>query len=275
MIETVEVLGQPAMRLRAADGGEATVLLHGGQIVSWIPAGDQERLYLSPTAVAGPGKSVRGGIPVVFPQFADRGPLPRHGFARDRAWRWVEGAERDGVTIGVLSLRDDAATRAAWPHAFELELTLSVGALNLDVELAVFNRGDTGFDFTTALHSYWRVDDLRRAKLHGLYGTRYLDAISGLEQRQEIDPQSFVGAIDRIYFDLGEPLSLATAMGRMAIAAEGFADAVVWNPGPAAALADLPAEDWQRLLCIESAAIGRPPRLAAGLEWVARLTLSA
>jgi len=61
----------------------------------------------------------------------------------------------------------------------------------------------------------------------------------------------------------------------MAIAAEGFADAVVWNPGPAAALADLPAEDWQRLLCIESAAIGRPPRLAAGQEWVARLTLSA
>ena len=46
--EPLTVLGQPAMRLRAPDGAEATVLLHGGHIVSWIPAGDQERLYLSP-----------------------------------------------------------------------------------------------------------------------------------------------------------------------------------------------------------------------------------
>ena len=46
MIEAVQALGQPAMRLRAPDGAEATVLLHGGHIVSWIPAGDVERLYL-------------------------------------------------------------------------------------------------------------------------------------------------------------------------------------------------------------------------------------
>ena len=45
MIKPTTVLGQPAMWLRAPDGAEVTVLLHGGQIVSWIPAGDQERLY--------------------------------------------------------------------------------------------------------------------------------------------------------------------------------------------------------------------------------------
>ena len=84
MIETVQVLGQPALRLTAADGAQATVLRHGAQIVSWIPAGDQERLYLSPIAAAGPGQAVRGGIPVVFPQFASQGPLPKHGYAPDR-----------------------------------------------------------------------------------------------------------------------------------------------------------------------------------------------
>ena len=275
MIDAVEILGQPAMRLRSADGAQAVVMLHGAQIVSWIPAGDQERLYLSPTATAGPGQAVRGGIPVVFPQFNQRGPLPKHGFARDRAWRWVEGAQRDGAAIGVLALADDAATRALWPHAFELELTVSVGGLELEVELAVTNRGDTAFDFTTALHSYWLVDDLTRARLHGLYGTRYVDSLSGHEQQQEMDPQGFAAAIDRIYFDLARPLALSTAMGRMAIAAEGFPDVVVWNPGPDATLADLPADDWQRFVCIESAAIGAPPRLAAGQEWVARLSLRA
>jgi len=272
MIKPTEVLGQPAMWLRAPDGAEVTVLLHGGQIVSWIPAGDQERLYLSPRAVAGPGQAVRGGIPVIFPQFSQQGPLPRHGFARDRAWQWVEGAQRGDVVIGVLRLTDDEATRALWPHRFEAELSFSFSGLQLDVELAVTNTGDSTFDFTAALHTYLLVDDVRRARLGGLYAVRYRDQLTGAEQPQEIDPFSFAGEIDRIYVDAKAPLSLSTAMGRMLIQREGFDDVVVWNPGPAkaAALADLPADDWLQLLCVEAAAIGTPVTLAPGQEWVAR-----
>jgi len=276
MIKPVQVLGQPAMWLRAPDGAEATVLLHGGQLVSWIPAGDQERLYLSPLAVAGGGQAVRGGIPVVFPQFAQRGPLPRHGLARDRVWQWVEGADRGGVMIGVLRLTDDEATRAIWPHRFEAELSFSLAGLQLDVELAISNTGETAFDFTAALHTYLLIDDLRHARLSGLYGVRYLDSLTGLTQPQELDPLGFVGEIDRIYFDTHAiqkaPLRLSTAMGRMTIQAEGFDDAVVWNPGPtrSAAISDLPDDDWQRFLCIEAAAIGTPVTLAPGQEWVAR-----
>lgn len=272
MIKPTTVLGQPAMWLRAPDGAELTVLLHGGHIVSWIPAGDQERLYLSPLAQAGAGQAVRGGIPVIFPQFSQRGPLPRHGLARDRAWTWMEGAQRGDVVIGVLRLTDDEATRAIWPHRFEAELSFSFSGLQLDVELAITNTGDTPFDFTAALHTYLLVDDVRRARLGGLYGVRYVDQISGAEQHQEMDPFSFAGEIDRIYFDAKGPLSLATAMGRMGIGAEGFDDVVVWNPGPtqAAAMPDLPDDDWLRLLCVEAAQIGAPVTLAPGQDWVAR-----
>lgn len=272
MIKPTTVLGQPAMWLRAPDGAELTVLLHGGHIVSWIPAGDQERLYLSPDAVAGTGQSVRGGIPVIFPQFSQRGTLPRHGLARNRAWQWVEGAQRGDVVIGVLRLTDDETTRAIWPHRFEAELSFSFSGLQLDVELAITNTGDSPFDFTAALHTYLRVDDVRRARLGGLYGVRYVDQVSGAEQHQEMDPFSFAGEIDRIYFDAKGPLSLATAMGRMVISAEGFDDVVVWNPGPdkTAAMTDLPDDDWLRLLCVEAAQIGAPVTLAPGQEWVAR-----
>ena len=50
------------------------------------------------------------------------------------------------------------------------------------------------------------------------------------------------------------------------------ADVVVWNPGPtrAAALADMPDDDWLQLLCVEAAVIGAPVTLAAGQEWVGR-----
>ena len=276
MIKPTEVLGQPAMWLQAPDGAQATVLLHGGQLVSWIPAGDQERLYLSPLAQAGDGKSVRGGIPVIFPQFEQHGPLPRHGLARNRAWQWVEGAVRGGAAIGVLRLTDDATTRAIWPQGFEAELSFSLSGLQLDVELAITNTGDTAFEFTAALHSYLLIDDLKHARLSGLYGVRYHDVLTGQTQPQELDPLGFVGAVDRIYLDAHaiskQPLGLSTAMGKMMLSSEGFDDVVVWNPGPAkaAALTDLPDADWQRFLCVEAAAIGRPVALAPGQQWVAR-----
>ncbi len=278
MITPTQVLGQPAMRLRSSDGAEATVMLHGAQVVSWIPAGDQEQLYLSPRAQAGPGKAVRGGVPVIFPQFAAQGPLPAHGFARDRAWVWDQGVARDGAAIGVLRLDDDAATDAIWPHRFEAELTVVVSGLALDIELAISNRNESrSFEFQAALHSYFRVDDLRHARLHGLFASRYVDQLSGKTQHQEMDPQSFVGEIERIYHDVRQPLSLARAMGRMTIQAEGFPERVVWNPGPAqaAAMPDLPDDDWLRLLCIEVGAIAVPVSLAPGQEWSARLSLLA
>src|SRR6185295_5784580 len=89
-----EVLGQPAIALQTPDGARATVLLHGAHVVSWQPAGRGEMLYLSPKAVAGDGRAVRGGIPVIFPQFERRGPLPRHGFARNRAWQLIDSQQQ-------------------------------------------------------------------------------------------------------------------------------------------------------------------------------------
>ena len=275
MIKPTTALGQPAMWLRAPDGAQATVLLHGATLISWIPAGGHERLYLSPLAEAGPGKAVRGGVPVIFPQFEQRGRLPRHGFARDRSWQWQEGAQRANVVIGVLRLTDDAATRAIWPHAFAAELSFSLGGQQLDVELAITNTGDTGdasFNFTAALHTYLAVGDLQRTQLGGLLGTHYTDSLTAREQQQELDPFGFAGEIDRIYWGAGGPQQLVSPAGRLLIDREGFDDVVVWNPGPekAAAMTDLPVDDWLQMLCVEAAQIAEPVVLAPGQEWVAR-----
>lgn len=274
MIEAVQVLGGPAMRLTGAGGAQATVLLHGAQIVSWVPAGDVERLYLSPLAGTGDGQAVRGGVPVIFPQFEQRGDLPRHGLVRNRTWDWLDGAERDGATIGVLRLADDAQSRAIWPHRFEAELTLSLEKHQLDIELAILNTGDAPFEFTAALHTYLRCDDVLRARLHGLFGVEYIDKLTGRTQRQEIDPMGFVGEIDRIYVDLPGSVSLATALGRAHIAHDGFPDAVVWNPGPERPLPDMPADGWREMLCVEAGRIARPVTLAPGQDWAARQSLS-
>lgn len=272
--------GQEAVAITAADGATATVLLHGAHVVSWRTPDGEEQLYLSEKSAFEIGRAVRGGVPIIFPQFELLGPLPRHGLARNRAWRLVSAAaatQAPAQPLAVFELIDDEATREIWPFAFRAELTVAVAGDRLDIELAVSNpSGDATLAFTAALHTYLRVRDVRSASLTGLQRLRYRDCLARTEQ---IDPQpalAFDGEIDRIYFDSARPLVLRDGERVMEVGSEGFLDAVVWNPGPqkCAQLADMPEGGWLEMLCIEAACIGEPVRVAPGQEWFGRQTLT-
>lgn len=269
--------GQPALCLKAPDGAQATVLVHGAHVVSWIPAGGEEQLYLSPTSKYGVGASVRGGVPVIFPQFNQRGPLPRHGLVRTRSWEPSEQVLRDGHAIGVMRFTDDMATRAHWPQGFEAELTVSVAGRQLDIELAIVNTGDTSFSFMAALHTYLRCHDAMKIQLEGLQNCDYEDALLGQSGRQWGDVLTLAGPIDRVYHAVPHALTLREIGRRTSIAMTGFDDVVVWNPGVegAAALADMPDEDWQHMLCVEAARIREPVILAPGSDWAGLQSLRA
>jgi len=272
-----EYMGHPAVALACADGARATVLLHGGQLVSWIPAGGQEQLYVSPTSRCGEGEAVRGGVPVIFPQFSDRGPLPRHGLLRTRGWQLLDMPAHGRHAQAVLRFAADAATRRLWPHAFEAEITFSLTGRQLDIELAVTNTGDAPFEFTAALHTYLRTNDVLKVQLEGLQGVRYEDNTTGQQQQQWGDVTQVVGEIDRLYHDAPRELVLREMGRRLAIAQTDFTDVVVWNPGPhkAAQLEDMPDEDWLKMLCVEAARVLAPVTLAPGEEWAGMQTFIA
>lgn len=280
--ELITFQGRLAVRLQAPDGAQATVLLHGGQLVSWRPAGGSgERLYLSPRALRGEGEAVRGGVPVVFPQFELRGPLPRHGLARTRNWHVVRAEVGATDAMAVLRLTDDASTRPLWPHSFTLELTVNVSGTRLDLELEALHSGAPGeapWSFTAALHTYLALQELEQAQLHGLQGLRYIDSARGGEQLERAETLRFAGdEVDRIYLDTRAPLLLREPQRALAIEALNFPDTVVWNPGPekAAALADLPPGDFRHFVCIEAGVIGAPVTLEPGGSWWGRQTLLA
>ena len=274
-------LGLPAVSLNLADGSSALVLLHGAHVLSWQAAGWGEQLYLSPAAMAGEGRAVRGGIPVIFPQFEQRGPgrgLPRHGLARTRAWQLESHRAGRDHALATLVLRDDEATRALWPHAFTLELTVSLAPQRLDLELHITHTGepdDAPWDFSAALHTYLAVSEITQVRLQGLEGCRFLDSVTGGEHIEDHPEKRFSGEMDRIYSRVPRSLLLRDGPRRLTLESETFGDAVLWNPGPekCAALADMPDEDWRRMLCVEAAQIESPPTLAPGESWTARQSL--
>lgn len=274
----IEHNGHAALLMRLKDGSQAVVLLHGAQLVSWQAAGWGEQLYLSPLTKVEPGKAIRGGVPVIFPQFEQRGPdtsLPRHGFARTSEWQPDVLHAQGDQALCTLALKDSDATRALWPHGFLLELTVALSPARLDIELHVENTGNQAWPFAAALHTYLRVSELSQVRLQGLEGCHFIDAKDNSTHTEDHPEKRFAGHIDRIYTRVPTNTLLRDSARVLTLNQETFEDMVVWNPGPTlcAGLADMPDTDWAHMLCVEAAQVARPPVLAPGEQWTARQSL--
>ncbi|HEX2806430.1 MAG TPA: hypothetical protein VHN80_09715 [Kineosporiaceae bacterium] len=254
-------------RTHAADGARLVGCAHGGQVLGWTPAGDdRDRLWLSPLARCGPGEAIRGGVPVIFPQFAGRGPLPKHGLARDRAWELVTGS--DGAPLARIAARltDDEQTRAIWPHAFTLTLIAEAAGEALTITLEVRNdapSGGTPFSLTAALHSYLAAD-AASARIDGLAGLSAQDnAASGAIVRLPAEPLPALGPRDLAVTDTTGPVTLTDSDAStvrvhcpppdLALPGDGFDALVVWNPGDDHGLADVPPDGARHFVCVEPA----------------------
>ncbi|MDQ9172435.1 D-hexose-6-phosphate mutarotase [Oxalobacteraceae bacterium R-40] len=276
-----EIYGIPTMRIKSQEE-QAIIAAQGAQVLSWTDPQGRERLYLSPqTLHLDPaqgnksfGPAIRGGVPVCFPQFSDRGPLMKHGFVRSRIWDTADGSElstADSASSSLFRFADDEGTRAHWPHCFNIQLHAEIGQGQLRIRLQVDNPGDAPFSFTVALHTYLRVADIRQTSLFGLQGVMFEDATKGMQKSvQQEEALQIPDETDRVYLNPPEKLSLHEGgKPSLIIEQQGFFDTVVWNPGPekARALPDFPDGDWLHMLCVEAACAARPVTLQPGESW--------
>lgn len=185
----------------------------------------------------------------------------------------------DGVFCE-LCLRDSDATRSsAWPHPFLATLRVSLahsGALKQ--ELRVSNTGATELSFTCALHTYFRVSDVKKATVTGLTGCTYLDNLNARTACvDESNAVEFKAETDRIYTSVPSSLSVIDGDRTVTLNTQNFPDAVVWNPwtDKAKALADFGDEEWREMVCVEAAVTQRPVKLAPGQQWSGAQTLSS
>lgn len=266
--ETLSFGQLPAVRIQAGDGAQAVITLFGAHVVSWIPAGGREQLFCSSRSLLDGSKAIRGGIPVIFPQFSERGSGMRHGFARVSNWRPVRSGTEDGAGFAEFALDSGDRLAEPWPYAFRLLFRIAVQADTLDLSLCVRNAGQADMPFSAALHTYFAVDDIASAEVEGLQQVRFSDQTlpGGPEGTQEERLLTCTDMLDRIYFSSPSQLRLRDSARELALSQEGFVDAVVWNPGPDNGIGDLAADEYRRFICIEPACI-EPVSLPAGAEW--------
>ncbi|MNI82830.1 Aldose 1-epimerase [compost metagenome] len=80
----------------------------------------------------------------------------------------------------------------------------------------------------------------------------------------------FDAEFDSVYTAPAQPLRLVQPGGTLEITqSETCTETVVWNPGAVlgATLADMPAEGFRHMLCVEAARIDEPVVLAPGAQW--------
>ncbi len=253
-------------------GARVEIYRHGAHITSWRTAAGVEQFFLSPQSHFRADRPIRGGIPVVFPQFGD-GPLPKHGFARVLSWTPVASTETaTGAVTLTFQLEDSAGTRATGAPAFRARLLLELEPTTLTLTWGVLNRGNDRWSFTCALHTYFRVADIGRAAVEGLQGVTLVDSLRA--DRREVESRAqirFAEEVDRVYVAAPNRLAVIDEAERRRVGIEktGMVDAVVWNPwiDKSKRLEDFGDEDYRKMVCVETGNIDKPVSLAPGADW--------
>eukprot|EP00123_Amoebidium_parasiticum_P001166 comp12214_c0_seq1/m.6985 comp12214_c0_seq1/g.6985 ORF comp12214_c0_seq1/g.6985 comp12214_c0_seq1/m.6985 type:complete len:293 (-) comp12214_c0_seq1:67-945(-) len=271
-------------RLKHSDNNYTEVNLYGATVTSYH-WNHHEWIFVSKDAVLDNKKAIRGGIPLVFPNFGPWNLGPQHGFARISTWKVLEKTEtqvevpKDAVTVS-FELTDSETTRKMWNYAFRLVMSLILTKDSLTQELTATNTGTEEFDFTGLLHTYFKCDDVEKVTVEGLKGCKYDDKVKGgshTEDRTDVSVKEFT---DRVYHATPDTHSIKGLAGptgpTLKLTKSGFPETVVWNPWDenAKKMADFGDDEYPNMLCVEAGAVGERVKLAAGKTWSGHQTIS-
>ncbi len=159
---------------RASGARMEVVPERGGIITQWDIQGTPI-LYLDAERFSDPTKSVRGGIPILFPICgnlpdnsyqinAQTYRLKQHGFARDMPWVVSDrGVEPDGAMLQ-LTLESTEDTLLNYPFDFQLQFTYRLKGNSIILEQRFTNRSEQPMPFSTGQHPYFQVGSTAEAK---------------------------------------------------------------------------------------------------------------
>ena len=253
--------GFPVLEVKTSVS-EATIALHGAQVLTWTLTGHPPVLYVSPKAKMTEGIPLRGGIPICWPWFNEHpedSTLPKHGFARNRFWELVSGEAFGKEATLVFKLCSDEETKQLFPYDFELTATIRVSD-KLRVKLNMKNTGEEIYRVSSALHTYLSVGNIERIQLEGVKGSHYMDQLSDQTEAQYQEKNLQIKEeVDRIYQSMSSVLVRDLDRHRSVFVDKaGSRSTVIWNPWKekSKSLSDLPDKGYLEFVCVECANAG-------------------
>lgn len=236
--------------------------LQGAHVTSWKPAGREEVLFVSSQSRWKDGVAIRGGVPVCFPWFgskADDAEAPPHGFVRTRTWQ-LESIVQSGGTVTVSMITEsDESTKRWWLADFRLVHRVTFGS-ELTLELVMTNTGEPSLQFEEALHTYFRVGDVEKARVRGLNEVQYLDKTEAYEKKTQQGDIVIVSETDRVFLNTIEAIELDDPVShrRIRLTQENSHSSVIWNPWveKARAMPDFADDEWKQMICVETCNVG-------------------
>ena len=146
----------------------------GGLITEWRSEG-KELLYFDLERFLDKNKSIRGGIPILFPICGDlsesylidgkKHRLKQHGFARDLPWSIDLLEDKLGIRLKLVDTKD---SRACFPFFFTLLMDVYLKEKSLQISVRVYNQSQDSMPFCFGLHPYFQVSNTKKIKIEGL-----------------------------------------------------------------------------------------------------------
>lgn len=167
----------------------------GGMVTEWTINGAQI-LYFDAERFTDPAKSVRGGIPILFPicgnlpdaTYQVEGQsyeLAQHGFARNLPWTVRDRAVKENGAVLELALESTPDTLSVYPFEFELVFTYRLQGDRLYIDQSYTNKSKRTMPFSTGLHPYFylaKADKKIKSQLQlEIPASRYIDQINQTE----------------------------------------------------------------------------------------------
>lgn len=154
--------------VKSPEGGEVSFCPERGGIITSIKIRDKEILYMDDATFKNKDVSVKGGIPILFPNAgpveSEKFPgLKQHGFARDSS-KWKSVKNENGFTETLISYNEK---NAGYPYNLKLSMegqfenngsfTISQNVENLEADLEI--------PISMGLHPYFKVDKEERKNI--------------------------------------------------------------------------------------------------------------
>ena len=235
----------------------AGIYPHGAHVTHFQKNGEPPLIFMSRKSHFAPGTAIRGGVPICFPWFGNRGGEPSHGFARITEWQLVKTAAGTDGAVTLHFALPQLSGRDAWNN-LRAEFIVTV-ADTLTMELNVANESCDGtLEIENCLHTYFHIGDIAQVSISGLEPLPFYDFAFGGKGAQTPAENSVLRIsreTNRVYPNHAGTVEIRDEKLQRAIRVEksGSNSTVVWNPWTTQKLPDDfdPAEHRQ-MVCVES-----------------------